>query len=104
MSKSFEASLSISVTHPALPGHFPGAAVVPGVVLLEQVLQAAENWLAAPVSVRGISQVKFMAPLLPGTDARALLKLESAKLGFRIECSGRTIAQGTFLLRAEHTS
>jgi len=104
MSEPFEASFSIPATHPALPGHFPGAAVVPGVVLLEQVLQAAESRLATPVSVRGIPHVKFSAPLLPGTDARALLKLESAKLSFRIECAGRTIAQGTFLLRAEHTS
>ncbi|RBC43168.1 hypothetical protein BRN41_12545, partial [Xanthomonas oryzae pv. oryzae] len=28
--------------HPCLPGHFPGRPVVPGVVVLDHVLQAVE--------------------------------------------------------------
>ncbi|HTT03058.1 MAG TPA: hypothetical protein VMG11_13320 [Steroidobacteraceae bacterium] len=104
MSAAFETTFSVPVTHPSLPGHFPGAPVVPGVVVLEQVLRAAERWLGSSVSVSGISQAKFLAPLLPGVEARALLKMEPVRLSFRIECSGRTIALGEFLLRTERGS
>ena len=30
----------ISADHPSLPGHFPGMALVPGVVILDEVLAA----------------------------------------------------------------
>ena len=33
--------------HPSLPGHFPGHPVVPGVVLLDRVLQAIEQVTAS---------------------------------------------------------
>ena len=33
---------SIPHDHPSLPGHFPGRPIVPGVVMLERVLEAIE--------------------------------------------------------------
>ena len=33
----------IAADHPSLPGHFPGQPVVPGVVVLERVLEAIES-------------------------------------------------------------
>ena len=33
----------ISADHPSLPGHFPGHPIVPGVVLLDRVLEAIET-------------------------------------------------------------
>ena len=35
-------SFHVRADHPCLPGHFPGRPVVPGVLLLEQVLAAIE--------------------------------------------------------------
>lgn len=59
----------IAADHPSLPGHFPGRPVVPGVVLLDRVLQAIEATGAAPGPLR-LPQVKFLRPLLPEQEAR----------------------------------
>ena len=44
MSAAYQTTFSIPPTHPALPGHFPGDPLVPGVVLLEQVALALRAW------------------------------------------------------------
>ena len=96
-SPSLHGQFAIPPSHPALPGHFPDAAVVPAVVILEEVLALARGWLG-PVGVRGLPQAKFTAPLPPGARADALLRLDGGRLKFRVELAGRTLAQGQFLL------
>lgn len=91
-------SLIIAATHPALPGHFPGQPLVPGVVLLDQVLAQAEQWLGRPLSAAALTQVKFIAPLRPAQEARLQLQLHEQRLRFEISCAGGCIAQGSFRL------
>ena len=91
------AQLCIPASHPALPGHFPGVPVVPGVVMLDELLALARRWLG-PVAVRGLPQVKFAAPLPPGGRADVHLVLDGPRLDFRVEFESRTLAQGRFLL------
>lgn len=59
----------IDADHPALPGHFPGHPVVPGVVVLDRVLAAIEA-AHGPLGPLRLPQVKFVQPLLPGEEAR----------------------------------
>jgi 3-hydroxymyristoyl/3-hydroxydecanoyl-(acyl carrier protein) dehydratase len=94
------ASLRIEPDHPALPGHFPGAPVVPGVVLLDHVLELAEAWLGAPIAVATLAQAKFVAPLLPAQTAAVALERRGTELKFRIERDGSLLAQGSFTLEA----
>jgi 3-hydroxymyristoyl/3-hydroxydecanoyl-(acyl carrier protein) dehydratase len=54
----------IAASHPAFPGHFPGAPVVPGVVLLERVTSTTRR--AFDMEVVGLPQVKFLRTLFPG--------------------------------------
>lgn len=68
---AFEHALCIGASHPALPGHFPGHPLVPGVVLLEQVAQALYAWRGQRL-VR-VLETKFMAPLLPDEQATVYL-------------------------------
>ena len=63
---------SVPHDHPCLDGHFPGRPLVPGVVLLERVLEAVEA-AHGPRGALGVPQVKFVQPLLPDEEAEVLL-------------------------------
>jgi 3-hydroxymyristoyl/3-hydroxydecanoyl-(acyl carrier protein) dehydratase len=93
-----ETRIRVAPDHPALPGHFPGAPIVPGVLLLDRVLAGAEAWLGCALHPTGVPQVKFRAPLLPGEDVQLSLELAAVSLKFVVSRGGQTIAAGTFSL------
>lgn len=86
---------AIAADHPSLAGHFPGNPIVPGVVILEEVMQAfAEGWPGSQVA--GMSVIKFLAPLRP-EQGFTIRFAESGERGIRFECvrdDGQTLAQG----------
>ena len=65
---TLQQAFSVAAGHPALAGHFPGRPIVPGVVLLDQVILMITDWLAldAARSHWQISNAKFLSPVLPG--------------------------------------
>lgn len=79
--------------HPSLPGHFPGRPVVPGVVVLERVLDAIEAG-HGPLGALRLPQVKFMQPLLPGETAEVALEGALPRWRFRVLREGVVIASG----------
>ena len=91
-------TLRIPAGHPALPGHFPGRPIVPGVVLLQCVLDEAERWLGRELAPRSLPQAKFSAPLLPEQDARLELRLTQNELRFSVTRAAQLVAQGRFAL------
>lgn len=88
-------TIRIPASHPALAGHFPGNPIVPGVVLLDEVVAAAEHWLGAGLTVRGLRQAKFLVPLLPQETARIDLVTRGSLLEFAILRGETAIAKGT---------
>jgi 3-hydroxyacyl-[acyl-carrier-protein] dehydratase len=62
---TFDVVRCINADHPSLPGHFPGEPLVPGVVILDEVLAALFQW-QKDCQLTGIRAVKFIAPLRPG--------------------------------------
>lgn len=96
-----ETTVRIAASHPSLPGHFPGQPIVPGVVLLDLVLQHAERWLGRTLVATALPQAKFTSPLLPEQDAQLRLSLQGEELRFAISRDGAAIAQGSFRLAAE---
>lgn len=94
-------SFVIPPDHPSLPGHFPGHALVPGVVLLDRVLDAIE--LMEPglelASLR-MPQVKFLQPLLPGESARVELTPLAAGWRFQVLRGDTVLARGDIVAGA----
>lgn len=85
----------IEAGHPSLPGHFPDGAVVPGVVVLNKVMQAAEARFGA-FQLRGIPAVKFLRPLLPDQCFDIVIERSSDSLWkFRCEVAGQVFVQGS---------
>ena len=93
-----QCGFAVAADHPSLPGHFPGSPVVPGVVVLEEVLKAFESWHGRGARVAGLRQVKFHAPLLPAERADVSLELTGDVLTFRVTRGEQTVAQGLFTL------
>lgn len=93
--------LRIAASHPSLPGHFPARPIVPGVVLLDQAIAAAESWLEQPLRIASLQQAKFTRPLLPEETATLALTLKDRELRFEIQRADDRIAQGVFKLAAE---
>ncbi|TKR30363.1 beta-hydroxyacyl-ACP dehydratase [Luteimonas gilva] len=83
----------VPADHPSLPGHFPGRPVVPGVVLLDRVLEAIEAE-GAPVGALRLPQAKFLRPLLPEETARIELQTQERRWRFRIFRGDELIASG----------
>lgn len=92
MSATHTVPLRIARDHPALPGHFPGNPLVPGVVLLERVAAACRQWRGA--RMEGFD-AKFVQPLLPGQDATIALHEEGTRLRFEVtRTDGEVLARG----------
>ena len=83
----------VDPAHPSLPGHFPGAPVVPGVVVLERVVAAIEA-VHGPFAALRIPQVKFLQPLLPGEQAEIVVEGEAPRWRFRVLRGDVAIASG----------
>jgi len=94
MAESPQLLFAVPADHPALRGHFPGRPIVPGVMLLEWVLEAAGRQLArAPASLR-VREAKFFVPLAPAQRAELLLEPADKRCGFLIRHAGVAIARG----------
>ncbi len=85
--------LHISAEHPAFEGHFPGAPLLPGVLLLDEVLWAAQadgQWT--------IASAKFLHPVRPGeTLTLEQERLSSGTIRFTVRSAGRPVATGTLI-------
>jgi 3-hydroxymyristoyl/3-hydroxydecanoyl-(acyl carrier protein) dehydratase len=92
MSATCQVTFSVPPTHPALPGHFPGQPLVPGVVLLEQVALGLRAWRDERMA--RVAEAKFVAPLLPGEPAELSLSEAGARTRFEIRRGGELLARG----------
>jgi 3-hydroxymyristoyl/3-hydroxydecanoyl-(acyl carrier protein) dehydratase len=97
---TFEVLRLIHADHPSLPGHFPGAPLVPGVVILDEVIAALDEWRqhSQLSSIRGI---KFLAPLKPEQPFTISLFAKSKdadEVSFCCRAGRRVIVEGRLVV------
>jgi acyl-CoA synthetase (AMP-forming)/AMP-acid ligase II len=90
-----------------LEGHFPGLPIVPGVALIDWVVELAARHLAVPVEVGQTFAVKFRRVIGPGEPVTLSLRYLATRsqLGFEYRTDQQTLAGGTIdLAPAESAS
>jgi 3-hydroxyacyl-[acyl-carrier-protein] dehydratase len=106
-----ETPLHIAPDHPAFAGHFPGAPIVPGVVLLDAAVHAAVQLLRscgasdqepAGAWACSIGSAKFLSPVAPGETLTVCVDgTPAGSVRFEISCLGRKVAIGTLVLSSQ---
>jgi 3-hydroxyacyl-[acyl-carrier-protein] dehydratase len=101
---------SVRASEPYCAGHFPGAPVMPGVLIIEALAQAGALLLFREVPDResklvffaGIDQARFRAPVFPGDDLRLEVEVISwrntrSKMGGKAYVGGKLVAEAELL-------
>ncbi|WP_321788408.1 AMP-binding protein [Burkholderia pyrrocinia] len=88
-------AFTIPAGHPALPGHFPGHPVVPGVVLLDHAIHAIGVALNRPLHAWRLGSAKFLSPVAPGEPLDlAFDTATSGAIRFTLRAGSRDVATG----------
>lgn len=111
-SRRLVASKTVTASEEFFEGHFPGAPVMPGVLLLESLAQAAGIWLLEQavdardleVHVVGIDDAKFRRPVVPGDELRLEVSLLHRRGGLcrmqgEIRVQSTKVAEARLLLQ-----
>ena len=94
-------ALAIPASHPAFEGHFPGAPVLPAVVLLDAALHAVALASPAASAPWQVQTAKFHSAVRPGEALELEYELlANGSVRFSIRAPNRPVASGTLRPRA----
>ena len=89
----------MAADHPVYAGHFPGRPLLPGALLLAEVMEAA---LADPLCAAALGpaprlgSAKFVSPVSPGAPLSVAFEAGGAALRFEVRSGERLVASGHF--------
>ena len=104
---------NVSANEPFFQGHFPGRPILPGVMILEAMAQAAGLLAFANEKTKdhiyyyaGIDRARFKKPVFPGDQLELDVTLERAlrgiaKFGCVARVAGEVVAEATILCSAQ---
>jgi 3-hydroxyacyl-[acyl-carrier-protein] dehydratase len=84
---------SVPAGHPALPGHFPGHPIVPGVVLLDHALGLIRTALPDG-EVPALSSAKFLAVVRPEQMVAVHCGPAASRIAFVCTVDGAVVLRG----------
>jgi len=109
--KSVKGIKNVTFNEPYFNGHFPGNPVMPGVLQLEAMAQAAgiliirhNNWVPKPAFFMSADKVKFRKPVCPGDQLRIhakLTKIRNNKIAIaEVSCSvdGQVVSSAELMI------
>lgn len=93
-------TIVVAPDHPAIAGHFPGCPIVPGVLILTEVMGVLRETLGDDFAIVGLPAVKFLSPLKPG-EALDIHAVHAGHgiLAFTCKSGGRPVAKGKLAYR-----
>jgi 3-hydroxymyristoyl/3-hydroxydecanoyl-(acyl carrier protein) dehydratase len=92
------ASFRIGSDHPSLPGHFPGRPLVPGVLILDEVVAAIAAVTGESIRIVRMPQIKFVAPLQPDEQADVEWQRQADSIRFSVRRGAQMIASGELVV------
>ena len=93
-------ALAVARDHPAYEGHFPGQPILPGVVILAEVLAAIARATSIPVEQWQVANAKFLDPVTPGTALTlSHERLDSGGVRFEVRSAAGVVASGALTPR-----
>jgi 3-hydroxymyristoyl/3-hydroxydecanoyl-(acyl carrier protein) dehydratase len=87
----------IAPDHPAFAGHFPSRPLLPGALLLAEVMEAARGAPAPACRLATdgtLCAAKFLAPVPPGARLVIALQWDDTTLRFEAKNAGTVVARG----------
>lgn len=95
-----ERVVTIGANHPSLAGHFPGHPVVPGVVMLGEIMNAIREMAKEKIEFVGVPAAKFLSPLNPGEPLTIRLDQQAdGAMEFTCTAGSRLIMNGCLRYR-----
>jgi 3-hydroxymyristoyl/3-hydroxydecanoyl-(acyl carrier protein) dehydratase len=95
-----ESALHVAADHPGYSGHFPGRPILPGVVLLAEVLHAVAQATGRGAQRWTLVGAKFHHPVTPGTELTlAHTPSEGGAVRCEVRSAGRVVASGALAPR-----
>lgn len=92
---------TVPLDHPAFAGHFPGIAILPGVVLLDMALQLIADAHNVALQTCTINSVKFLHPARPGDVLTITHKqLDNGTIRFDIGTSTHQTVSGSVVINS----
>ena len=91
--------LTLEPDHPAFRGHFPGYPILPGVIQVDWAIRLGAEAFGHLGEFLGLSDLKFVAPILPGERIELLLQREAGGLSFRYRSGEDRKSSGRILFR-----
>lgn len=86
-------TLQFSVDHPTAPGHFPDNPIIPGALLLAEVLQVIGDAAGKGFVPFDVISVKFQHPVRPG-DNVDISYSPAALMNFKCTVTGVLVMSG----------